>query len=390
MRSRPWGLNCRTGVLVAVLLGLCACDEPPPQALPPASVTVAGPISKSITEWDEYTGRFEAVQAVDVRARVSGYLIQIAFKDGQIVKAGDLLFVIDPRPYELALDEARATLARAQTQVELANVDLDRVARLLPSRAVAQQDYDTRLQRKKDSDAAVEGADASVRSAQLDLSFTQIKSPIGGRASAKNIDVGNLVTGGNAGNTTLLTTVVSLNPIRFVFDASEASYLRYMRLAQSGERGSSRDIANPVYVRLADESRWTRQGRMDFVDNQVNARTGTIRGRAIFPNDDLFLTPGVFGRLRLLAQPEHPALLIPDSAILSDQSRKVVALVDMDGTATFRPVVLGPVVDGLRVVRDGLMPQDRIVIEGLQRVRPGAKVDAKEGKIDVLTVSAVP
>jgi RND family efflux transporter MFP subunit len=373
------------------VLGLSACSaKQPPQAASPPPVTVAQPLSKPITEWDEYTGRFEAVQAVDVRARVSGYLTQIAFKDGQIVKAGDLLFVIDPRPYQAALDEAKATLARAQTQQELANVDLDRVARLLPSRAVSQQDYDTRLQKKKDADAAVLGAEASVRSSELDLSFTQIVSPIGGRVSAKNIDVGNLVTGGNSGSATLLTTVVSLNPIRFTFDASEAAYLRYNRLAQNGQRASSRDVANPVYVRLADETEWKRRGKMDFVDNQVNAKTGTIRGRAIFSNDDLFLTPGVFGRLRLLSQPEHSALLVPDSAILSDQSRKVVVLVSPDGMAEFKPVVLGPIVDGLRVVREGLTPEDRLVIEGLQRVRPGAKVDPKDGRIQSLTASAEP
>jgi RND family efflux transporter MFP subunit len=374
--------------VLVLAVGLCACDKPPAPVAGPPPVTVAEPVSKPVTEWDEYTGRFEAVQSVDVRARVSGYLTQIAFKDGQIVKAGDLLFVIDPRPYELALEEAKAALARAQTSQDLANTDLDRIAKLLPSRAVAQQDYDTRLQKKKDADAAVLGAEASVRSSDLDLSFTRIVSPIGGRISAKNIDIGNLVTGGNTGSATLLTTVVSLNPIRFAFDASEAAYLRYNRLAQEGTRASSRDVANPVYVRLADETQWTRRGKMDFVDNQLNAKTGTIRGRAIFPNDDLFLTPGVFGRLRLLAQPEHPALLIPDSAILSDQSRKVVAVVDMEGMVAFKPVTLGPVMDGLRVVREGLMPQDRIVIEGLQRVRPGGKVDPKDGKIESLTASA--
>jgi RND family efflux transporter MFP subunit len=374
-----------------MLLSLSACNEANPAASGgPPPVTVAAPLSKSITEWDEYTGRFEAVQSVDVRARVSGYLTSITFKDGQIVKAGDLLFVIDPRPYQASLDQAKATLTRAETQQQLANTDLDRVAKLIQSRAVSQQDYDTRLQKKKDSDAAVEGSRAAMRSGELDLSFTQIHSPINGRVSSKRIDVGNLVTGGNGGAATLLTTVVSLNPIRFVFDASEAAYLRYMRLAQTGERVSSRDVANPVFVKLADEADWTRRGQMDFVDNQLNAKTGTIRGRAIFPNDDLFLTPGVFGRLRLLAQPEHMALLIPDSAVLSDQSRKVVAAITDDGTAQFRPVVLGPIIDGLRVVREGLTAKDRIVIEGLQRVRPGAKITPKDGTVQALTATAAP
>jgi RND family efflux transporter MFP subunit len=376
--------------LLLMLLALSACDRPGTQAGGAPPVTVAEPLSKSITEWDEYTGRFEAVQSVDVRARVSGYLTSIAFKDGQIVKAGDLLFVIDARPYQATLDQAKAALARAETQQQLASNDLDRVTKLLQSRAVSVEEYDTRLQQKKEADAAVEGSKAAVRSAELDLSFTQIHSPIAGRASSKRIDVGNLVTGGNGGNATLLTTVVSLNPIRFVFDASEAAYLRYSRLAKTGERTSSRDVANPVFVRLADETEWTRRGQMDFVDNQLNAKSGTIRGRAIFTNDDLFLTPGVFGRLRLLAQPEHQALLIPDSAVLSDQSRKVVAAVAADGAVEFRPVVLGPIVDGLRVIRDGLTTQDRIVIDGLQRVRPGAKVAPKDGKIEALTASAGP
>jgi RND family efflux transporter MFP subunit len=375
---------------LALMLALSGCNKPATQASGPPPVTVAEPVTKSITEWDEYTGRFEAVQSVDIRARVSGYLTSIAFKDGQIVKAGDLLFVIDPRPYQAAFDQAKSALARAETAQQLGNTDFERIAKLIQSRAVSQQDYDTRLQKKKDADAAVEGNKAAVRAAELDLSFTQIRSPIEGRVSSKRIDVGNLVTGGNGGSATLLTTVVSLNPIRFVFDASEAAYLRYMRLAQAGERESSRDVANPVYVRLADETEWKRRGQMDFVDNQINARTGTIRGRAIFPNNDLFLTPGVFGRLRLLAQADHQALLIPDSAILSDQSRKVVAAVAADGTVEFRPVVLGPIVDGLRVVREGLMPQDRIVIEGLQRVRPGAKVSPKDSKIEALTASAGP
>jgi RND family efflux transporter MFP subunit len=380
--GRLWagGLS-RAAVAALAMAAMGACGQPqaPQGGAPP--VTVATPLVKPITEWDEYTGRFEAVQSVEIRARVSGYLTAINFKDGQMVKEGDLLFTIDPRPYQAALDQARAAVVRAETQQQLAASDLERATRLLQSRAVSVEEYESRLQRKKEADAALEGSKASLRTAELDLNFTQIRSPISGRVSAKRIDVGNLVSGGTSG-ATLLTTVVSLNPIRFVFDASESAYLRYTRLQQRGQRQSSRDVANPVYVKLSDEDAWSRRGEMDFVDNQVNARTGTIRGRAIFKNDDLFLTPGTFGRLRLLAQAEYPAVLIPDSAIISDQARRVVAVVAADGTVNFRPIVSGPIVDGLRVVREGLSGQDKIVINGLQRVRPGSKVSPTDGRIE--------
>ncbi|MDX2222052.1 MAG: efflux RND transporter periplasmic adaptor subunit, partial [Rhodospirillaceae bacterium] len=343
-------------------------------------VTVAKPIVKEITEWDEYTGRFEAMQSVEVRARVSGYLTRINFTDGQMVEQGQLLFEIDPRPYQATVDQARAALARAQTQQQLATNDLERAERLLQTRAISVEEYDSRQQRKKDADAAVDGSKAALRTAELDLEFTRITAPVSGRIGAKQIDVGNLVAGGNV-NASLLTTIVSLDPIRFVFDASELAYLRYSRLSETGERASSRDAANPVYVRLSDETTWTRRGTMDFVDNQVNARTGTIRGRAIFPNPDLFLTPGVFGRLRLIGTTVKNAVLIPDDAVLSDQARKVVAIVDSSGTVAFKPVVLGPLVDGLRVVREGLGADERIIINGLQRARPGGKVIPTEGQI---------
>ncbi|MBL8643413.1 MAG: efflux RND transporter periplasmic adaptor subunit [Rhodospirillaceae bacterium] len=362
----------------AALFTLSACGPDGGGGPPAPPVTVAKPLVKEVTEWDEYTGRFQAMESVEIRARVSGYLTDINFKDGEMVKAGDLLFVIDPRPYQSALDQARAAFVRAQTQQQLAGNDLERATRLLQTKAVSVEEYDTRLQRKKEADAAVEGAKASLRNAELDLEFTQIRSPITGRVGATALDVGNLVTGG--AGAVVLTTVVSLDPMHFVFDASELAYLRYQRMSQAGDRASSRDVANPVQVRLSDETTWTRTGVMDFVDNQINPRTGTIRGRAVLANPDLFLTPGTFGRLRLLGA-TYQATLIPDAAIISDQARKIAAVVAADGTVSFKPVELGPLIDGLRVVRSGLNANDRVVINGLLRVRPGAKVQPTESQI---------
>ncbi len=369
-----------TALTASFILSACGPDNGSGAGAAPP-VTVAKPIIKEVTEWDEYTGRFQAIESVEIRARVSGYLTSVNFKDGQMVKQGDLLFVIDPRPYQSALDQSKAAYVRAQTGQQLANNDLERATKLLQTKAVSVEEYDTRLQRKKDADAAVEGARGALRNAELDLEFTQVRSPISGRVGASALDVGNLVAGGSAAPS-LLTTVVSLDPIHFIFDASELAYLRYQRMSQTGNRSSSRDAPNPVQVRLSDEAEWKRSGVMDFVDNQINARTGTIRGRAVIPNQDLFLTPGTFGRLRLFGA-TYQGTLIPDSAIISDQARKVAAVVGADGVVNFRVLTLGPIIDGLRVVREGLSPQDRVVINGLLRVRPGAKVQATDGKIEV-------
>jgi RND family efflux transporter MFP subunit len=361
---------------------LAGCDNKPVagQAPPPPAVTVARPLQKTITEWDEYTGRFTALESVEVRARVSGFIDSIHFNEGQIVKQGDLLFVIDPRPYRIAVEQAKADVERAKAKLEIASLDVQRGTPLARSQALTERELDTRKSTERDAAGQVASAEAAVKQAELNLEWTEVKAPIGGRISDKRVDAGNLITGGQTGST-LLTVIVSIDPIHFVFDGSEADFLRYVRLAAAGGRPSSRDVQNPVLVRLADETEYKHPGRMDFVDNVLNPKTGTIRGRAVFDNKDGLLTPGFFGRLRLFGG-EHEALLVPDAAIASDQASKIVFTVADDGTVGTKLIEPGPMVDGLRVVRSGLAATDRIVIDGLQRARPGQKVTAQDGKIE--------
>jgi membrane fusion protein, multidrug efflux system len=362
---------------------LIGCDnKPAATAAPPApSVTVARPVQMLITEWDEYTGRFAAVETVEVRARVSGFVDSIHFKEGQMVNRGDLLFIIDKRPYEIAVEQAKADVERAKAKLEIASLDVQRATPLVRSQSLTEREFDTRKSAERDAAGQVGSAEAAMKQAQLNLEWTEVRAPTTGRISDRRVDAGNLITGGQTG-ATLLTVIVSIDPIHFLFDGSEADFLRYLRLAAAGARPSSRDVQNPVSVRLADETDYTHQGRMDFVDNALNAKTGTIRGRAVFENMDGLLTPGFFGRLRLFGG-EHDALLVPDSAIASDQSRKIIFTVAADGTVGTKLVELGPIVDGLRVIRSGLAATDRIVIEGMQRARPGQKVIAEDGKIEL-------
>jgi multidrug efflux system membrane fusion protein len=375
-------------LLTAHLLAGCG-GQPAAGSAPPSPVTVAHPLHKTITEWDEYTGRFTAVESVEVRARVSGFIDSIHFSEGQIVKQGDLLFVIDPRPYRLAVEQAQADVGRAQAKLEIATLDVQRATPLVRNQSLTEREFDTRQSTQHDASAQVASAQAALKQAQLNLEWTEVRAPIGGRISDKRVDAGNLITGGPSG-ATLLTVIVSIDPIHFVFDGSEADFLRYVRLAAAGARPSSRDVQNPVAVRLADETEYKHQGRMNFVDNVLNPRTGTIRGRAVFDNKDGLLTPGFFGRLRLFGG-EHEALLVPDGAVASDQSSKIVFTVADDGTVGTKLVELGPMVDGLRVIRSGLAPTDRIVIDGLQRARPGGKVKAEDGKIEaVASASSTP
>jgi membrane fusion protein, multidrug efflux system len=369
------------GSLAIVAHALASCDSKPVagSAPPPPPVTVAHPLQKMITEWDEYTGRFTAVEQVDVRARVSGFIDTVHFNEGQLVKQGDLLFVIDPRPYKLAVEQAQADLERAKAKLQLASLDVQRAAPLVRSQTVTEREFDSRKATERDAAGQAGAAEAALKQAELNLEWTDVRAPIAGRISDKRVDAGNLITGGPSG-ATLLTVIVSISPIHFVFDGSEADFLRYMRLAVSGARPSSREVQNPVAVRLADETEFKHHGRMNFVDNVLNPKTGTIRARAVFDNKEGLLTPGFFGRLRLFGG-ESNALLIPDSAIASDQSRKIVFTVAADGTVGTKLVELGPIVDGLRVIRSGLAPTDRIVIDGLQRARPGQKVKPEDGTI---------
>ncbi len=366
--------------LVVSALALGGCDRKPAATAPaPPTVTVAHPLQKNITEWDEYTGRFQAVETVEIRARVSGFIDKVQVNEGQLVKQGDLLFVIDQRPFQLAVEQAAADVARAQAKLEIATADVQRAAPLVESQTLTGREYDTRKSTQRDAAGQVASAQAALKTAQLNLEWTEVRAPIAGRISDRRVDAGNLITGGPNG-ATLLSVIVSIDPIHFVFDGSEADFLHYLRLARAGARPSSRDAQNPVSVRLADETEFVHQGRMDFVDNTINPKTGTIRGRAVFDNKDGFLTPGFFGRLRLFGG-THDALLVPDSAIASDQSRKIVFTVAGDGTVGVKLVELGPIIDGLRVIRSGLAASDRIVIDGLPRARPGQKVRPEDGEI---------
>jgi RND family efflux transporter MFP subunit len=370
------------GFLIFAALGLAGCDgkQAAGSAPPPPPVTVARPLQKTITEWDEYTGRFTAVETVEVRARVSGFIDSIHFKDGDVVKQGDLLFIIDPRPYRIAVEQAKADLERARAKLDIASLDLERATPLVRNQTLTEREFDTRRSTQRDAAGAVASSEAAVRQASLNLEWTEVRAPIAGRISDRRVDAGNLITGGQTG-ATLLTAIVSIDPIYFIFDGSEADFIRYLRLAAIGARPSSRDAPNPVSVRLADEQDYKHQGKMNFVDNVVNAKTGTIRGRAVFDNKDGLLTPGFFGRMRLFGG-KHDALLIPDSAIASDQASKIVFTVADDGTVGTKRIEIGPIIDGLRMVRSGLAQTDRIVVEGIQRARPGQKVTPESGKVE--------
>ncbi len=350
-----------------------------PAAPPP--VTVSHPLLQDITEWDEYTGQFQAVDEVAIRARVSGYLTEIHFTDGQWVNKGDLLFVIDPRPFQIDLDSAKAQLAQATARLEWANQELGRVAALRKGDYATQSSFDEKVQIARTAAASVDTARAAIAAAELNLDFTRVTAPIDGRIGAHQISIGNLIGGGTSGTSDVLTTIVSLKPIHFIFQMSENEYLAYQRAIHEGRLAAQTSGKVPAFVKLSDETAWAHQGRLDFVDNQIDRGSGTITVRAEFPNADLFIAPGTFGRLRLPGSDPHPALLIPDSAIVSDQSRKVVMTVSADGTVVPRVIRPGPSYGNLRIVRDGLAAEDTIIIGGLMRARPDAKVKPEPGKI---------
>jgi RND family efflux transporter MFP subunit len=353
-------------------------EAAPPPVLP---VTVSKPLVKTITEWDEFTGQFEAVESVEIRARVSGYLDTIGFQDGQMVNKGDMLFVIDPRPFEITLKSAQSALNSANARLALAKQQLGRAETLKQKDFTSQSTLDQRQQEMLSAAADAQVSQAAINSAQLNLDFTKIESPITGRISRHEVSIGNLIQGGDGGQTTLLTTVVSLDPIRLVFDMSESDYLAYQRREAEGKMASKREDL-PVEGHLMDEQDWTLKGKMDFVNNAVDRSSGTIRARAIFPNPGLLITPGQFGRIRITGSEPHEAILIPDSAIVSDQSRKIVMTVDKDGKVVPKPIRPGPGYQGLRIVREGLSKDDVIIIDGLLRARSGATVKPEQGKIE--------
>lgn len=352
------------------------------QGGPPAMpVSVSEPFAKRVVQWDEYSGRFEARAIVEIRARVSGFVEKLHFQDGQWVKAGDPLFTIDKRPYEIAVESATADVARNKAQVDLAELQVQRGNALVASRNIPEAENDTRKSNLAVAKAQLKAAEAALHNAQLNLEWTDVTAPLAGRISDRKVDPGNLIQGGQQG-ATMLATIVSTEPIYFLFDVSESDHLRYQRLYLAGERAQSGSSTIPVRIKLADETEWKRVGKVDFVDNVLSPRSATIRTRALVENSDHLLTPGVFGRVQLYGG-EYDALLVPDAAIVSDQARKIVFVVGKDNVVQGRPVTLGPIYEGLRVIREGLKPDDKVVLDGLANpmVRPGAKIVPQQGKI---------
>lgn len=368
----PHGLKWLTPLLA---LALSACGDKPPQqpaaAAPP--VTVAQPVKRTVTDWDEFTGRFEAVQEVQVRARVGGFVTSVEFRDGSIVKTGDLLYVIDARPFEAVAEQADGQLSDARAKAELARRELDRALTLNQTQAVSDSIVDQRRQTLQAARAAEMQAEGALKAAKLNIEFTHVMAPITGRVSRHLVTPGNLVQG-SEGGATLLTSIVSLDPIYIYFDVDEATYLRNSRLWAEGKRPSSRDTPNPVEVTLTGGTKPSHEGKMDFLDNRLDVSTGTLRSRAVIQNKDLSILPGQFGRVRIIGSAPYEALLLPDTAVATDQSRKIVFVVKDDNTVEAKPVTLGPLDEGLRVIREGLQPEDRVIVDGLQRARVGAKV----------------
>jgi RND family efflux transporter MFP subunit len=358
--------------LAAVLCTACSRPAPPPP--PPPLVEVATPLSERVADWDDYSGRFEPVDAVEVRPRVSGAIESVHFDDGQIVQQGDLLFVIDPRPYAAEVAQAKAQVAGARAQLANADAELKRARALVANKLVSEADAEVRVAAQLQAAASLDAAEASLQMKELNFSFTSVTAPLEGRASYRRLAPGNIVTA----DTTVLTTIVSQDPIRFLFDVPESALLKYKREA-NGPRASA------VEIRLQDETEYRWKGRVDFLDNALDRSSGTIRLRAVIDNPGGFISPGMFGQLRLYATAPFDALLIPDQAIVTDQMRQVVYVVDAEGVVGQKVVLPGRLIDGLRVIRDGLAPQDRLVISGVQRARPGRKVTVKES-----TVTAFP
>lgn len=347
-----------------------------PTEAPAPRVIVATAVERAVTEWDRYPARFAATEGVEVSARVSGHLVAVHFEDGQIVERGQPLFTIDPRPYEAALRLAEASVAEARARVGLARVELDRTTRLVARGHVAQAQADVAEAEMASAAASLAAAEARAEQAALDLEYTVVRAPISGRIDETRLDTGSLVRGVGAGAGTL-TSIVALDPIHVVFDVDQNALLRYNRLALEGVRGSSRTTPNPVRITLPDGGDHPLEGRMDFVANSVDEGTGTIRARALVPNPDLLLTPGMFARVALLARPDAPTVLIPDEAVATEQTSHTVLVVAEDGTVESRVIETGPIHEGLRIVRRGLAPGEQVVVEGRHRARPGAIVTAE-------------
>ncbi|WP_321188388.1 efflux RND transporter periplasmic adaptor subunit [Roseiconus lacunae] len=418
---------------MTVVAAGCRQEESPPSTDPSAEVpatpvSVAKPVMMPIVEWDEYTGRFDAIDSVEIRSRVGGYLQSTHFEEGHMVNAGDLLAIIDPRPFRAEVNAAKARLQEAkaglkeaesvlqqtvaekadtEAQLSLATSRLNRANQLAEQRAISDEEVEVRRSETLQataaleasnakiesaraaiatSTAAIETAKANLASAELDLQYTEIRAPITGLISRRLVTEGNLISGGSE-MSTLLTTIVSVSPIHIYFDANEQEFLKYVRLANAGKRESSRNVKNPVFVSLIDEQGYPHQGHMDFVDNRIDPNTGTMRGRAILKNEQGLLTPGLFAKVRLPGSGRYDAIMIPDSAVISDQSQKYVYVVGPDETIVRKNIELGAMSHGLRIVRDGLEGDERIVTSGLQRIFDGVKVAATEQTLQPKTSS---
>jgi len=379
-RRIVWLTLVAGAIVLAWVLLRGSSAAPPPMPVP--VVTVAAPLQREIVEWDDYIGRFEASRSVELRPRVSGEVTAVHFRDGQFVRRGQPLFTIDPRPYRAALAEAQAGVATARSDLVLARSDLARALRLVEEDAVARSEVDALRARVNAANAALAAAQARVRSRSLDVEFTTVRAPISGRISDRRIDPGNLVAAGDGTAATLLTTIVATDPLYFSFDGSEGLFLKAKR--------QGLDSGAEVQIRLQDEADYRWRGTLDFTDNGLDPRSGTIRARAVIRNPDNFLTPGMFGNMRLANGAKTDALLVPDSAVVTDQTRKLLLVVDRSGTVAARPVELGPLVDGLRVVRKGLKPTDQVVIQGVQAAMPGGKVRPERGRIAASASATAP
>jgi RND family efflux transporter MFP subunit len=367
----------RIPAAVVLLVALSSCSQEAPRAPAPPQVSVANPLSKNVVDWDEYIGHFEAPESVELRARVTGQVTQILFRDGQNVREGQPLLVIDPQPYKAALDQAQAAVESAGASLQNAVSIEARSADLEKTHAVSKEELEANQALVRTATAALRAARAAAETAELNYKWTTVRAPVTGRVSSRRVSVGDQAQSG----ATLLTTVVSLDPIWFVFDGAESFYLKYLRQARDGQRQLSRDFANPIDIRLSDETSFGHRGKMAFVDNAVDTESGTIQAHAVLDNHDHFLTPGMFGRARLLGSGAYHAVLVPDEAIVSTQSVKEVFVLARDGTVTKRTVELGPEVLGLRAVKGGLAPTDLVILDHITQLKPGMKVTPQRTSI---------
>lgn len=374
MSSNTRFLYASLALLGSIFLASCGGEtaQAPAAAAAAPLVTVAKPLVKTVSDWDDFVGRFEAVEHVEIRPRVSGYLVEVGFEDGAMVKAGDLLFRIDPRPFEASVNEATSRVRSMQTRLDNAGTELERARGLVELRAVSQEEFETLTAAALSAESELEGARAALRTAELNLEYTRITAPVAGRMSWSRMDVGNTVKADD----TLLSTLVSVDPIHFSFQGSEAVYLQYKRQNPDGVAGA------PVRIRLQDEMEHAWEGSLEFFDNAISAGSGTIRGRALVENADGFLVPGMFGHLQLQAAASYEGVLLPDTAIGTRGAQRLAYVVDSDMVVQARTVVLGPLHEGLRVIRSGLQGDETVIIDGIQRAIPGITVQTVPGSFE--------